>query len=112
MDSHSFYRSKAWQKKRKAILRRDKHLCRESIRYGKHVDATTVHHVFPLEEHPEWAFEDWNLISLCGEKHDAMHDRKAGKATALGRQWQERVSPHPKSEDKEKPGTGEGSHFQ
>lgn len=95
MGHSEFYHSKAWRKKRAKILRRDKHLCRESLRYGKRVDATTVHHIFPLEQYPELALEDWNLVSLSTERHDAMHDRKTGAVTELGRQWQRRVSPHP-----------------
>lgn len=99
MSNRAFYHSKAWQKKRAKILRRDKDLCRESLRYGKRVDATTVHHIYPLEQYPEWALEDWNLISLSGDRHEAMHDRKSGAVTVLGLQWQRRVSPHPSPSD-------------
>lgn len=107
-----FYHTRQWKKKRAQILRRDKGLCRESLRYGRHVDATTVHHIYPLEEYPEWALEDWNLISLCGERHAAMHDRKTGRVTALGRQWQGRVSPHLKRSDRENGGPERESSFQ
>lgn len=86
----SFYKSPKWLKKRVAILRRDEYLCQESKRYGKSVPATTPHHIFPLEQYPELALVDWNLISLCTQMHNAMHDRVTGEITALGRQWQER----------------------
>ncbi len=42
----------------------DGYRCRESARYGKRVEATTVHHVWPAEDYPEYAWELWNLISL------------------------------------------------
>lgn len=90
-----FYHTRQWKKKRAQILRRDNGLCRESLRYGRHVDATTVHHIYPLEEYPEWALEDWNLISLCDNRHEAMHNRRTGAVTELGRQWQRRAPPHP-----------------
>ena len=56
------YNSKAWKNKREYILRRDHYLCQESKRYGKHIEAETVHHIFPLEDYPELAFVNWNLI--------------------------------------------------
>ncbi|MDF2531626.1 MAG: hypothetical protein K0S47_3192 [Herbinix sp.] len=85
------YKNKRWAHKRAAILRRDKYLCQESKRYGKAVEATTVHHIYPAEFYPELAHENWNLISLSGTKHNAMHDRDTHELTELGKQWQERV---------------------
>lgn len=85
------YETQRWRKKRERILRRDGYICRESKRYGKTVEATTVHHIYPVEDYPELAFEDWNLISLSASKHNKMHDRDTRKITVLGRWWQERV---------------------
>lgn len=85
------YELKKWKKKRERILRRDEYMCQESKRYGKTVEATTVHHIYPVEEYPELAFEDWNLISFSDKKHNAMHDRKTRKITTLGKWWQEKV---------------------
>ena len=62
----AFYRDKKWQRKRLYILRRDGYKCQESKRYGQYSEATTVHHIYPLEDYPEIAFEDWNLI-VCLE---------------------------------------------
>lgn len=87
------YDNKRWKKKREKILKRDGYLCRESKRYGKRVEATTVHHIYPVEEYPEYAWCDWNLISLSQPMHNAMHDRSTGALTALGREWTRRVSP-------------------
>lgn len=79
-----FYKSRRWLIARETILRRDGYMCQESKRYGKTREATTVHHIFPLDSYPEYAFETWNLISLCADAHDAMHDRKTGRLSDLG----------------------------
>lgn len=92
----NFYKTTAWKKKREKILRRDEYLCRECRRYGKSTPATTVHHIYPAEEYPEWRLESWNLISLCTMHANAMHDRNTGRLTELGREWQRRIPPHPK----------------
>ena len=87
------YKTKRWRILRESILRRDRYRCRESARYGVRAEADTVHHVWPAEDYPEYAWEPWNLISLTAAKHDAMHDRFSGKLTTLGQAWQRRVSP-------------------
>lgn len=84
------YKTKRWQRKRAAILRRDKFTCQETLRYGKRVTATTVHHIYPVEFWPELAYVSWNLISLSTEQHNAMHDRDSHELTALGKQLQRR----------------------
>lgn len=89
------YKTKRWERLRYKILRRDRFRCRESARYGISAEANTVHHVWPAEDYPEYAWCPWNLISLTGKKHEAMHDRFTGKLTALGESWQRRVSPPP-----------------
>ena len=79
-----FYKLPRWNKLRADILRRDGYMCRESARYGKRAEATTVHHIFPREEFPEYQWEPWNLISLAGDIHDSMHDRVTGALTERG----------------------------
>lgn len=91
----NFYKTTVWKKKREMILRRDEYMCRECRRYGKTTPATTVHHIYPIEEYPQWRLESWNLISLCWACANAMHDRKTGKLTELGWEWQRRIPPHP-----------------
>jgi len=85
------YKNGRWKRKRISILKRDEYLCQESKRYGKSIEATTVHHIYPVEFYPELAFVDWNLVSLSGGKHDGMHDRVTHEVTELGKSWQERV---------------------
>lgn len=92
-ENMNIYKSKKWKVKRLIILRRDEYLCQESKRYGKSVKATTVHHIFPVEDYPELAYVSENLLSLSDDKHNKMHDRVTGKVTKLGKYWQEKASP-------------------
>lgn len=39
-------------------------------------EAKTVHHIKHLEDAPELAFEDSNLISLCYSCHNKAHPEK------------------------------------
>ena len=87
-----FYKSTRWKKKREHILRRDKYLCQQSKRYGKLKPAETVHHIFPREDYPEYAWCDWNLISLCQDEHNKLHDRASHQLTAAGRELMERTA--------------------
>jgi 5-methylcytosine-specific restriction endonuclease McrA len=92
--ANNFYKSPAWKRKRANILRRDGYMCRECKRYGKTTEATTVHHINPLENYPELKLVNENLLSLCGACHDKMHDRISNKLTTLGIEWVKRASPH------------------
>lgn len=93
----NFYKSTSWRSKRIKVLKRDSYECQECKRYGKSRTATTVHHCNPLETHPSLRLTTWNLLSLCGKCHDAMHDRVNDSLTALGEYWREKVSPHLKT---------------
>lgn len=74
-----FYRLADWKRKREAILRRDGYMCQKCKRYGKQVPATVVHHIKHLEDYPELAYDDSNLISLCAACHDKEHPEKGKK---------------------------------
>ncbi len=89
----NIYKTKRWQRKREHILRRDGYLCQISKWYGKRVDAETVHHIWPVEDYPEYAWYDWNLISVSNIMHNKLHDRYTGKLTALGEVLRKRTPP-------------------
>lgn len=74
------------------MLRRDGYMCQESKRYGKQVPATTVHHIFPASQYPEYQWCEWNLISLSARAHDLMHDRATNELTEKGLELQRRVA--------------------
>ena len=79
-----FYKSTRWKKLRQRILRRDGYLCQLSKRTGRFIQADVVHHIFPRESFPEFQWESWNLISLCGEQHNRLHDRDTRQLTEEG----------------------------
>ena len=86
-----FYKSRQWERKRAAVMRRDGYMCRECVRYGKSTAATMVHHVKPFEHYPELKLDSNNLISLCNKCHGTMHDRQTNELTDNGKAWIERI---------------------
>ena len=86
------YKSKRWLRLRENILRRDGYMCQESLRYGKRVQANTVHHIFPANDFPEYEWKPWNLVSLAEPVHDSMHYRRGGDLTARGWKLLERTA--------------------
>ena len=85
------YQSRRWTKLRDRILRRDEYMCQWNKRYGRRVPANTVHHIFPVEQYPEYQWCEWNLISLSAEAHNRMHDRDSHSLTAEGKALQDRL---------------------
>lgn len=78
------YDEQRWRQKRESILRRDGYQDQELKRYGKLTQAEIVHHIFPVEEFPKYAYEDWNLISISMKTHNALHDRNTNELTDRG----------------------------
>ena len=87
------YRNKRWTRIRERVLREDGYRCQYAKRFGKRVQANTVHHIWPAEDFPEYAYERWNLISLSNEAHNRMHDRTTGRLTEIGEQLRRRTTP-------------------
>ena len=80
------YKSERWKKKRAHILRRDGWLDQVLVRDGVKYEADTVHHILPLEQYPEYAWEDWNLISVSKMTHvKRLHNVWNGDLTNLGK---------------------------
>jgi len=82
--NNPWYHSAKWRHLREVILRRDGYQCQLSKRYGKRVQASTVHHIFPREQYPEYQWMAWNLISLSASAHDKLHDRTTDELTPEG----------------------------
>lgn len=78
------YKAKRWERLRAQVMRRDGYRCQLSKRYGKSVPAELVHHIYPVDEFPEYAFAPWNLISVSRAAHNKLHDRDSDKLTAEG----------------------------
>lgn len=78
------YESQRWKRLARAVMRRDGYMCQLSKRYGKRVPAEVVHHIYPVDEYPEYAYEPWNLIALSRAAHNRLHDRNTDALTAEG----------------------------
>lgn len=87
------YQGARWKKKRKKILRLDGYVCRIAKRYGRTEEAKIVHHIYPADEYPEYAWSDWNLISVSMAAHNKLENRKTGELTELGKELQRRTTP-------------------
>lgn len=87
------YKSQRWKRKREKILKRDGYMCQYFKRYGKRIDATIVHHIYPAVQYPEYAWCDWNLISLSSKAHEMMHDKTSGRLTARGEELKRKTIP-------------------
>lgn len=90
-----FYESKRWKDKSRIILKRDGYLCQLSKRYGRTVEAEVVHHIYPVEFYPEYAYASWNLISVSRREHNKLHDRVTHELTDYGRQLMNRTRTPP-----------------
>lgn len=42
----------------RATLRKFNYLCQIEKQFGRNVEANTVHHIFPLEHFPEFAYAE------------------------------------------------------
>lgn len=73
------YNSSKWRAKQKAIMRRDGYMCQHCKRYGRRVPAKVVHHIKHVDEYPELAYTDSNLVSLCEACHNKEHPEKGRK---------------------------------
>lgn len=87
------YGGNRWKKKRKHILRLDGYKCRVAAMYGRTEEATIVHHIYPAEYYPEYAWCDWNLISVSMSNHNKLENRTTKELTEMGRQLMERTIP-------------------
>lgn len=87
------YYGKKWKRKREHILKLDGYVDRIEKRYGRKIEAKVVHHIYPAEEYPEYAWSDWNLISVSLATHNKLEDRQTGGLTDLGLQLQRRTIP-------------------
>ena len=74
--TNPFYKTTAWKKCREAVLARDNYLCQRCLRSGKLKPADVVHHIDPLKDNPDKAFDESNLESVCASCHNRLHPEK------------------------------------
>lgn len=76
LKKQGFYHTSAWRRIRRLALQRDRYLCQLQTSSRCTKRATEVHHVLPLEDHPELGLELSNLVSCCWFCHeDTKHQR-------------------------------------
>ena len=88
-DDDRRYLTPRWKRLRLAVLARDAYTCQECLRRGESRAADTVHHIEP--NNAGLFYDTGNLVSLCGECHNRMHNRAGGELTADGRKWLRRA---------------------
>ena len=84
--SDPWYDQPKWIRLRNSAMRRDNYEDVYAKRYGRVVAAEVVHHIFPKNEFPEYAYAPWNLISVSISTHNAFHDREGDELSERGRQ--------------------------
>lgn len=87
------YKGKRWRDLAARAMRRDGYKCQLSARYGRSVEADMVHHIYPVDQYPEYGYCLWNLISLSNAEHNKLHDRNTNKLTAEGVALMRRTKP-------------------
>ena len=81
-----FIWSEQWRRKAKSIMRRDGYIDQWILKTsGQMEPAQVVHHILPREQFPQYAMEDWNLISLSKKTHDKVIHTMSGKLTNEGK---------------------------
>lgn len=90
-DNDQFYNSKRWRRHAAAILSRYNYLDQVQKRYGRLVPATMVHHALPLEQYPQYAYADFNLIPVSRSTHRTLHNDD-GTLTRAGAELAARVA--------------------
>lgn len=78
---------------RRIVLRLDGYRDRIAARYGRNVEANTVHHIYPVEYYPEYAWEIWNLIAVSEQTHNKLHIRDTHELTEEGKRLMRRTKP-------------------
>lgn len=76
----SFYNSATWKRCSKNYIKYQGGLCERCRRNGHATAATCVHHIKPITpeniNNPEITLHWTNLMALCNDCHNIVHDRK------------------------------------
>lgn len=85
MSANKHYDRSKHRKWRGMVIRRANGLCEECARYGRTdrhglpVAATTAHHIHPIDQHPDLAYDLDNGQALCAACHNRKHPEKGGR---------------------------------
>lgn len=70
-----FYQSREWLTVRKQALERDHNECQLCKKHGRYRPADCVHHVNEVKPFPMLVLTLSNLMCLCNQCHNAIHDK-------------------------------------
>lgn len=94
--ARQFYSSKAWQDCRDECMKRRHYLCEECLRKGIYKPAKIVHHIEELTpaniNNPEIALGLDNLMCVCVECHNEIHDNHGRWAKINEKKREQRAS--------------------
>ena len=76
-DVHAFYNDRFWRRLSHRIIKAHHGECQLCKAEHRLTRATVVHHVKHLRRHPELAYDTDNLIPLCHDCHERIHERGA-----------------------------------
>lgn len=74
-EAERIYQWSVWARKRSYIMKRDHNECQYCKAKGSHRRARCVHHIVEIKDRPDLALDNDNLIALCHQCHDAIHNR-------------------------------------
>lgn len=80
-NTHAFYNSWTWYKKRLGILKRDNHECQRCKKEGLVSRGDIVHHIKELKDRPDLGVTSDNLVTVCHRCHNIIHERFEGEDT-------------------------------
>jgi len=76
-DVSAFYNDFYWRKLSHEIIKAGHNECTMCKQHGRYSPAVLTHHITPLKQAPERAYDRSNLIALCHECHETIHERGA-----------------------------------
>jgi 5-methylcytosine-specific restriction protein A len=82
-----FYKSAAWRHLRAETLAEQHGECQMCKDNGVYEEATMVHHIKYVREHPQLALTKSNLMALCDECHYQIHHTVKYKEQLNEEKW-------------------------
>jgi 5-methylcytosine-specific restriction protein A len=82
-----FYKSAAWRHLRAETLLEQHNECQMCKDNGVYEEATMVHHIKYVREHPQLALTKSNLMALCDECHYQIHHTLVHKKQLNEEKW-------------------------
>lgn len=70
-----FYQSPPWRKLRQKAMKRDNYECQMCKQQGRYHRVENVHHIKEVKDRPDLALDINNLMCLCIDHHNEVHER-------------------------------------